>query len=111
MNKPLDTQLIDAPEARWQAEYAQQIGTDRPIVNRSGIPIAPLYTPRDFDLSPYFEVVKLNHLGDPRFDYRRIVWEDAPHAGAAPAPPARAAGPQRRLQRLRPAFFSRSRAS
>ncbi len=57
MNKPLDTQLIDAPEARWQAEYAQQIGTDRPIVNRSGIPIAPLYTPRDFDPARYAETL------------------------------------------------------
>lgn len=78
-------------------------------------------TPRDFDLSPYFEVVKFNHLGDPRFDYRQIVWEDAPHAhngngngAAAPAPvaaPAPAAGPRRRFQRLRPAFFNRSSAT
>ena len=74
-------------------------------------------TPRDFDLSPYFEVVKFNHLGDPRFDYRQIVWEDAPHAhngngAAAPATaPALAAGPRRRFQRLRPAFLNRSSAS
>jgi hypothetical protein len=34
-----------------------------------------LITPRDFDLSPYFEVVKFNHLADPRFSYRDIVWE------------------------------------
>lgn len=83
-------------------------------------------TPRDFDLSPYFEVVKFNHLGDPRFDYRQIVWEDAPHpaptsgpgVGASPPAPepampaaaARAAGPRRRFQRLRPAFLSRSNA-
>ncbi|MFN8644487.1 MAG: YiiX/YebB-like N1pC/P60 family cysteine hydrolase [Candidatus Binatia bacterium] len=70
-----------------------------------------LITPRDFDLSPYFEVVKFNHLGDPRFDYKRIVWDDTPQAEAvAAAPAARAAGPQRRLPRLRPAFFSRSDA-
>lgn len=77
---------------------------------------AAAITPRDFDLSPYFEVVKFNHLGDPRFDYRQIVWEDAPQAGngqlAAPAAaPTRAAGPRRRFQRLRPTFFSRSNAS
>ena len=72
-------------------------------------------TPRDFDLSPYFEVVKFNHLGDPRFDYRMIVWEDAPHThnghAPAPAPPAAAGrgdGPRRGLQRLRPAFLSRN---
>ncbi len=34
-----------------------------------------LITPRDFDLSPYFDVVKFNHLADPRFDYRSIVWD------------------------------------
>jgi hypothetical protein len=35
-----------------------------------------LYTPRDFDISPYFEVVKptLTH----GFDYRRMAWADAP---------------------------------
>jgi hypothetical protein len=41
-----------------------------------------LVTPRDFDLSPYFEVVKFNHLGDPRLNYREIVWDDS---AAAPA--------------------------
>jgi len=35
-----------------------------------------LITPRDFDLSPYFEIVKFNHLADPHFSYRDIVWED-----------------------------------
>ena len=34
-----------------------------------------MITPRDFDLSPYFEIVKFNHLADPRFDYRSIVWD------------------------------------
>jgi len=33
-----------------------------------------LTTPRDFDLSPYFEVVKFNLLEDQRFDYRKIRW-------------------------------------
>jgi len=31
-------------------------------------------TPRDFDLSPYFDIVKFNHLVNGRFDYRRIEW-------------------------------------
>ena len=35
-----------------------------------------LITPRDFDLSPYFEIIKFNHLGDSRFSYRDIVWEE-----------------------------------
>ena len=32
-------------------------------------------TPRDFDLSPYFEIVKFNAIEDRKFDYRRIRWE------------------------------------
>ncbi len=39
---------------------------------------ASLVTPRDFDLSPYFEVVKFNIIESLRFDYRKIVWEDEP---------------------------------
>jgi methylmalonyl-CoA mutase N-terminal domain/subunit len=58
MNKPLDPKLpLDAAEARWQSEYAAQIGTDRATVNRSGIPVKPLYTPRDWDGSRYAEDV------------------------------------------------------
>ena len=33
-----------------------------------------LITPRDFDLSPYFDVVKLNGVEMGAFDYRRIRW-------------------------------------
>ncbi len=33
-----------------------------------------LITPRDFDLSPYFDVVKLTGLAERDFDYRRIRW-------------------------------------
>jgi hypothetical protein len=35
-------------------------------------------TPRDFDLSPYFDVVKFNavDVDEAHFDYRRIRWED-----------------------------------
>ncbi|HUO05643.1 MAG TPA: YiiX/YebB-like N1pC/P60 family cysteine hydrolase [Candidatus Binataceae bacterium] len=35
-----------------------------------------LITPRDFDLSPYFEIVKFNIIESMRFDYRKIVWAD-----------------------------------
>lgn len=45
-----------------------------------------LITPRDFDLSSYFEIVKFNHLADPHFSYRDIVWE-ADAAAADHAPP------------------------
>lgn len=33
-----------------------------------------LVTPRDFDLSPYFDIVKFHHATADRFDYRRIHW-------------------------------------
>jgi hypothetical protein len=69
-----------------------------------------LITPRDFDLSPYFEIVKFNHLADPRFDYRSIVWEGddpvvAAHANGngngngAGVPAAPADAPSRSVQR------------
>ena len=33
-----------------------------------------LVTPRDFDLSPYFEIVKFNFIEEMKFDYRKILW-------------------------------------
>jgi len=40
-----------------------------------------LITPRDFDLSPYFEIVKFNVIEDLKFDYRKIMWaEEEPSA-------------------------------
>ena len=35
-----------------------------------------LLTPRDFDLSPYFDIVKFNAIAEARFDYQRIQWVD-----------------------------------
>ncbi|CAG0991570.1 methylmalonyl-CoA mutase, N-terminal domain [Burkholderiales bacterium] len=52
MNKPLADPVpasIDEAQVRWAAEYAAQVGHDRPVQNRSGIPIKPLYTPLDVD--------------------------------------------------------------
>lgn len=46
-----------------------------------------LLTPRDFDLSPYFEVIKFNFIAGGDFDYRKIRWIDTgaePHAPALP---------------------------
>jgi hypothetical protein len=45
-----------------------------------------MLTPRDFDLSPYFEIVKFNHLAEARFDYRSIIWETEEPVEAPPAP-------------------------
>jgi methylmalonyl-CoA mutase N-terminal domain/subunit len=51
MNKPIEDRLLRATDAdaQWQREYAEQIGTDRDVVNRSGIGIKPVYTNRDWD--------------------------------------------------------------
>jgi hypothetical protein len=35
-----------------------------------------LITPRDFDLSPYFEIVKFDVVEPSRFDYSKIVWAE-----------------------------------
>jgi hypothetical protein len=60
-----------------------------------------LLTPADFDLSPYFEIVKFNVIADGGFDYRRIRWQPeaaeptpaaAPRLRPAPAKPSRPAG-------------------
>jgi len=39
-----------------------------------------LVTPRDFDLSPYFEVVKLPGKGPREFDYKKMVWSTQPES-------------------------------
>src|SRR5437764_2205002 len=46
-----------------------------PAVFRRQLP--SIITPRDFDLSPYFEIIKLNPVEATHFDYRRIRWEDS----------------------------------
>ena len=42
-----------------------------------------LLTPRDFDLSPYFDIVKFNQIAEGDFDYRRIHWVDQDDAQTA----------------------------
>lgn len=44
---------------------------------------AGLVTPRDFDLSPYFEVIKFNLVEAEKFDYRRLHWVEPQGAGGA----------------------------
>ena len=45
-----------------------------------------LYAPRDFDLSPYFHVVKPTL--EAGFDYRRLTWSDQPAAAESLARPS-----------------------
>ena len=51
----------DTPEDLWKQEYEQQLPNEKPIHNRSGIEIKPLYTPSDWDGSEYDE--KLGYPG------------------------------------------------
>lgn len=43
----------------------------------------PLVTPADYDLSPYFEVVKFNVIEELKLDYRKIPWADDPPDSAS----------------------------
>jgi hypothetical protein len=55
-----------------------------------------LYAPRDFDISPYFEVVKPTIAKG--FDYRIMAWADQVSAAAViPAPPLAPAAPEETL--------------
>lgn len=42
-----------------------------------------LVTPREFDLSPYFEIVKIHFVEDDGFDYRTIAWVEDQRASNA----------------------------
>lgn len=55
MNKPIASQLLSHPEAHraWEQEYAAAIGTDKNVSNRSGVPIQPLYTERDWSATDH----------------------------------------------------------
>ncbi len=78
-------------------EIAQQTTWLRRVLGRNGHSARALYceqdpaliTPRDFDLSPYFDIVKFNYLAGDKFDYRRIEWANGngKHRGdAVPSP-------------------------
>ncbi len=45
-----------------------------------------LITPRDFDLSPYFAIVKYNVIESTRFDYQKLLWAEEPEARTTTTP-------------------------
>lgn len=51
-------------------------GSGRPLPGLLRMVSPTLITPRDFDLSPYFEIVKFDVLGGSKFDYRKLLWAD-----------------------------------
>lgn len=70
-----EVMLTDAPGRRhswWKRALARSTPPPTARFRRRS---TGLVTPRDFDLSPYFEIVKFNHLADPHLNYRDIVWE------------------------------------
>jgi hypothetical protein len=67
---PAVTPREDLPERQRWRDWLQP----RPYPHLFHRQPSALITPRDFDLSPYFEVVKLNGLEHRQFDYRRIRW-------------------------------------
>jgi hypothetical protein len=83
---------VTVDEVEVQASFLSR------LLRRNGHGIRALYreedpaviTPRDFDLSPYFDIVKVNHVSEPKFDYRRIEWlsdHEAKPAEAEAIPP------------------------
>lgn len=51
--KPGTDGTLDAALSRWKERYDGEIGTDRDVVNRSGIRIKPIYTPKDWSSENY----------------------------------------------------------
>lgn len=60
------------PIEAWQEDEQRCVGCRRRVLRRRH---HSLFTPRDFDLSPYFQIVKPALLGD--FDPHRLRWEDS----------------------------------
>ena len=60
---------------RWHDRILRRTPPPYATVFRRQVP--SIITPRDFDLSPYFEVVKFHLLEVPQFDYRRIQWAES----------------------------------
>ncbi len=48
---------FDQARAEWRRAYRQQLPEERRLFNRSGIEIAPLYTPEDFSGARYMEAL------------------------------------------------------
>jgi methylmalonyl-CoA mutase N-terminal domain/subunit len=75
MNKPIEPSIIKGLESTpaqtaWEAEYRASIPTERPLENVSGIPVKPLYTPRDW--ARYGEDEPLSYPG--QSDYTRGIY-------------------------------------
>ncbi len=52
-----DNRTFDQAKAAWQQEYARQISPEDRRINRSGIQIDPLYTPKGDDTAAYMDTL------------------------------------------------------
>jgi hypothetical protein len=82
--EPLPLEMETAPSRyAWLERFSHR---ERPSHLLRKVP-PTLTTPRDFDLSPYFEIVKFNVIESSRFDYHKLRWVEEPPPTATPAPP------------------------
>ncbi len=65
---------VPAPRYRLRDRLLRRTPPPYTTIFRRQLPA--LITPRDFDLSPFFEVTKTHLVEVPQFDYRRIQWAD-----------------------------------
>lgn len=72
--EPMPSDYRAAPAPR--RGFARLVGRSRHPLGLFRMTPPSLVTPRDFDLSPYFEIVKFNLIAGHRFDYRQIIWAD-----------------------------------
>jgi len=81
----ITTQQVEATVRRSLLErlFSAYNGAHQRFIFRR--PHHSLVTPRDFDLSPYFQIVKFNVIESGRFDYNKIVWEKSDEGRQDPA--------------------------
>lgn len=81
---------FDAPRPRRRAGFLRRVlgHESQRFTGLFHMRHPTLLTPRDFDLSPYFEIVKFNVIAEGRFDYQRIRWAEPEEAAASDEPVA-----------------------
>lgn len=79
---PILPHRVDAPDSGVPENWSPLRVWKRPYPGVFQHKKTQLITPRDFDLSPYFEVVKLPVDGTEGLDYRRMRWVESASQGS-----------------------------
>jgi hypothetical protein len=80
--EPYPDSQLPAPRSRGILRRFSRARSHAPGLLRM---ISPsLITPRDFDLSPYFAIVKFNVIENSHFDYQKLRWADDIDGATAP---------------------------